>query len=58
MNYRYEVFPLTSNYFPWDFIVLPISMMAFIQIKPQVWPIVKAIIYASVSSFVGLPVLT
>ncbi|YCA46341.1 hypothetical protein M1E11_24960 (plasmid) [Bacillus sp. JZ8] len=57
-DYRYEVLPFTHNYFPWDLIVLPISMMTFIQIKPHVRPITKAIIYAAIASFVGLPLLT
>ncbi len=57
-DYRYEVFPLTSNYLPWDLVLLPISMMFFIQVKPQISPIIKAVVYSALASFIGLPLLT
>ncbi|WP_310649025.1 CBO0543 family protein [Priestia aryabhattai] len=56
-DYRYEVFPLTSNYLPWDLFLLPISMMFFIQVKPKIKPVIKALIYSAVASFIGLPLL-
>lgn len=57
-EYRYEVFPLTHNYFPWDLFLLPISIMIILQIKPNMNPFIKGIIYAGFSSFIGLPLLT
>ncbi|WP_318842036.1 CBO0543 family protein [Priestia megaterium] len=56
-DYRYEVFPLTSNYLPWDLFLLPISMMFFIQVKPKIKPVIKALIYSALASFIGLPLL-
>lgn len=56
-DYRYEVFPLTSNYLPWDLFLLPISMMFFIQVKPEINPVIKALIYSALVAFIGLPLL-
>ncbi|MGP0686627.1 CBO0543 family protein [Priestia aryabhattai] len=56
-DYRYEVFPLTSNYLPWDLFLLPIPVMFFIQVKPKIKPVIKALIYSVLASFIGLPLL-
>jgi len=56
-DYRYEVFPLTSNYLPWDLFLLPIPVMFFIQVKPKIKPVIKALIYSALASFIGLPLL-
>jgi hypothetical protein len=54
-HYRYEVVPLLPSYFPWDFTLMPITLMLFIQIKPNRNPWMKAIIFALISSFIAEP---
>jgi hypothetical protein len=54
-TYRYEVLPWGPWYFPWDYIIMPISVMFLLQVKPKLSPLLKAILFATVSSFIGLP---
>lgn len=49
-HYHYEVFPLTSNYLPWSISTLPISVMLFLQFKPDINPFVKATAYATITT--------
>ena len=56
-NYKYEVFPLIPGYFPWIIINYPIILMVILQIKPKSKAIYKALFYAAITSFIGLPVL-
>jgi len=43
--YLYDVFPFIPGYIPWDLTLLPLSMMFMIEIKHQLSPQLKAIIY-------------
>jgi len=54
--YPYNVFPFITGYFPWDLTLLPISIMFFIEFKPQWSPVLKGIIYALLAAFVGEPI--
>ncbi|MGO4886160.1 CBO0543 family protein [Anaerobacillus sp. MEB173] len=56
-HYHYEIFPFAANYLPWSIIMLPISIMIFLQIKPKANPFFKAAIYSAVASFIVLPFL-
>ncbi|MCM3410190.1 CBO0543 family protein [Metabacillus litoralis] len=56
-NYKYEVVPLIPGYFPWIIINYPIILMVILQIKPKTNAIYKALIYASITAFIGLPIL-
>lgn len=54
-TYKYEVLPWGPWYLPWDYALMPISVMFLLQIKPNVSPVLKALFFGSVSSFIGLP---
>lgn len=53
--YMYDITYLIPNYFPWDFTLLPVITMFFIQIKPNVNPIIKAVIFSAIFSFIAEP---
>jgi hypothetical protein len=53
--YTGKMIPLMPSYSPWDFSILPVSIMFFIQYKPKLSPVLKALIFAFVSSFIGEP---
>jgi xanthine/uracil permease len=55
-KYSYEVLPWGPWYFPWDYVLIPISVMLLLQVKPNVSPLLKALLFATVSTFIGLPV--
>ncbi|WP_085522910.1 CBO0543 family protein [Tuberibacillus sp. Marseille-P3662] len=57
-DYQYDVFPAASNYLPWDFVLIPVSIMLFIQYQPQANPFLKGFIYSALLAFLGLPLLT
>ncbi|KKK40106.1 hypothetical protein WQ57_01855 [Mesobacillus campisalis] len=56
--YPYDVFPFIPGYFPWDLTLLPITTMLMVEIKPHWSPILKAIIFAFLSAFIGEPLAT
>ena len=55
-HYNFDVVPMMPSYLPWDFTLLPVLVMSFIQYKPKMSPIIKAIVCAAISAFVGEPV--
>ncbi|ASK64076.1 hypothetical protein CFK37_18900 [Virgibacillus phasianinus] len=57
-DYRYDLIPGTPNLIPWDAIFIPIAVMFTLQIKPKVNPIIKAILFSGITSFVVLPFLS
>lgn len=57
-DYQYEVFPAIKVFFPWNSIVLPVTIMFLFQIKPNINPWIKAFIYGGLTSFVALPLFT
>jgi hypothetical protein len=56
-HYRYEVLPLIPSYFPWDFTLMPVTILFLLQIKPKTNPWIKAIIFASITSFIAEPLV-
>ncbi|RFU66387.1 hypothetical protein D0469_17290 [Peribacillus saganii] len=50
------VIPTIPSYVPWDLCLIPVTMTLFMQFKPHVSSIKKAIVYASLVAFVGEPV--
>jgi hypothetical protein len=54
-SYDFNVVPFSPAFVPWDFTLLPISIMFFIQIKPKVSPIIKGIAFSVFSSFIAEP---
>ncbi|WP_438446970.1 CBO0543 family protein [Gorillibacterium sp. sgz5001074] len=56
-SYPVKVVPSPTLSFSFRLSVLPVFAMFFIQIKPKVIAIIKAIIYAGVSAYIGMPIL-
>ena len=40
---------------PWDFSLLPVATMFFLQYKPKAKPVIKALIYSLIGSFIWQP---
>jgi hypothetical protein len=55
-SYYYNVVPFSPAFVPWDFTLLPVTIMFFLQVKPDIRPIYKAIVFSLLSSFVGEPI--
>lgn len=56
-SYYYNVVPFSPAFIPWDFTLLPVTIMFLLQIKPKISPIIKAIVLSVVSSFIVEPFL-
>ena len=54
-SYYFNVVPFSPAFFPWDFTLLPVSIMFLLQIKPTFSPIIKAIGFSVFSSFMAEP---
>lgn len=54
-SYYHNVVPFSPAFVPWDFTLLPVSIMFLLQVKPQMSPIIKAIAFSIFSSFIGEP---
>jgi hypothetical protein len=54
-HYRYEVIPFLPSYFPWDFCLMPVSIMFLIEHKRHIHPLIKAFFFAIVSSYAAEP---
>lgn len=57
-SYYYNVVPFSPAFIPWDFTLLPVSIMFILLIKPKISPIIKAIGFAVFSSFIAEPFFT
>lgn len=56
-SYRYEVIPYIPAFVPWDLALMPIVIMTLIQFFPAIRPMVKALLFGLLTSFVGEPVV-
>lgn len=54
-HYRYNVLPIVPTYFPWDITLMPVTVMLFLQVKADMNPIVKAIIFGLFSGYLAEP---
>jgi hypothetical protein len=54
-HYRFVVIPFLPTYIPWDLTLMPLSVMFLIQIKPKINPLIKAIIFGLLSSYIAEP---
>lgn len=54
-HYRFNVIPMLPTYFPWDVSLMPVSIMALIQVKPKANPWIKALLFALVTSYLAEP---
>jgi hypothetical protein len=57
-SYPIKIVPSLLVYIPAEFSLLPVMVMFFIQIKPQLNPFIKSIIFAGISAYIGIPILT
>lgn len=53
--YEYEVFPIIHIFFPWDFTLIPVSIMTLLQIKPNSYVFIKTLFFATFSAFIAEP---
>ncbi|WP_404822254.1 CBO0543 family protein [Paenibacillus lycopersici] len=53
--YRFNVIPVFPTYVPWDLTLMPVTIMCFLQVKPDYNPYIKAVLFALVSSYLGEP---
>jgi hypothetical protein len=54
-SYYYGVVPFSPAFVPWDFTLLPVTIMLSLQYKFNMGPIKRAIAFAAVSSFIIEP---
>lgn len=52
-RYYNKLIPLMPDYIAWDFAHMPVTIMFFLQIKPQVNPIIKGLIFAGMTAFIA-----
>jgi len=57
-SYYYNVLPLSPSFVPWDFTLLPVTVMFLLQFKPKIKPIIKAIVFSAFSAFISEPFFT
>ncbi len=48
-------YPSFTRFIPWDFTLLPVITMAFLQYKPMINPLVKATVFSLIGSFGAQP---
>ncbi|WP_134701174.1 CBO0543 family protein [Ammoniphilus sp. YIM 78166] len=56
-TYPMKILPTTAIFLPYQFTVIPVSAMFFLQIKPNLNPFLKAIVFAGLGAYIGLPLL-
>jgi hypothetical protein len=54
-SYYHNIVPFSPAFIPWDFTLLPVTIMFLLQIKPKVSPIIKAIVFSAFCSFIAEP---
>jgi hypothetical protein len=54
-HYSGRALPTIPTFFPWDFSLIPVTIMLWLQYKPTLNPFIKAIIYSAMTSFIGEP---
>ncbi|MDQ0337903.1 magnesium-transporting ATPase (P-type) [Caldalkalibacillus uzonensis] len=54
-RYHIDVIPTIPSFIPWDFSLLPVAAMLVIQVKPQLHPWLKALLFAGLAAYIGEP---
>lgn len=54
-HYTGRLLPTIPTYLPWDFSLIPVTMMLWIQYRPRTHPLLKAVIYSALTTFIGEP---
>lgn len=57
-HYHYDVLPTIPSYEPWDFTLMPVTIMFLLQIMPNINPFLKAVVFGILSAFVAEPFFT
>lgn len=57
-DYHVDIDAINPSFLLWDMSVLPVVTMTFLQYKRNVSPIIKAVVFSGVASFVVEPLLT
>lgn len=57
-SYFYDIIPFIPSFSPWDVTLMPVFIMALIQIKPKLNRFVKALFFSIVASFVAEPLFS
>jgi hypothetical protein len=55
-SYSVDIEPFSPAFITFDITLLPIVTMAFLQFKPNINPIIKAIIYSGIATFIVQPI--
>ncbi|WP_238457932.1 CBO0543 family protein [Alkalihalobacterium alkalinitrilicum] len=54
-HYRFSVIPILPTYVPWDICLMPVAIIILLQIKPRFSPVIKAISFALITSYLAEP---
>jgi magnesium-transporting ATPase (P-type) len=55
-HYSGRALPIIPTYIPWDASLIPVTIMLWLQYKPTLNPLLKAVIYGALTSFIGEPI--
>lgn len=56
-TYPLKAIPIPTISYSFRYSVIPVLTMFFLQYKPQVNPLIKAVIFAGLSAFIGMPLM-
>ena len=54
--FEYKVFPVIHIFLPWDFALIPVSIMILLQIKPHSYILIKALFFGVFSAYIAEPI--
>jgi hypothetical protein len=54
-HYHLETLPLIPAHTPWNITLLPVIVMALLQCKPYIHPLLKAAVFTVLSAYIGEP---
>lgn len=57
-HYHYDVIPSIPSYEPWDFTLMPVTVMFLLQIRPSIHPLIKAAFFGIIAAFAAEPFFT
>lgn len=56
-SYHADLVPFSPAFIPWDFTLIPVITMFFLQYKPEINPFLKSIVYTIIGSFAFQPLM-
>jgi hypothetical protein len=54
-RYNVKTIPSIPDFIAWDFALMPVTIMFFMQIKPDIKPIIKGLLFSGMTSFLAEP---